>query len=221
MKLGLQTLRAKTLVVASSSFLLWIGSSKLNVMLGNDARDLPTSVLAAWIMCISLFGCMVLPSEVAKTSAWDFIRAVKVSRGTLWLSTCRTAGLVRCLYLILRGRSLYVACCFVSQRGSRRWFSLFASSVRMKLLVCVNKSSSDVGSLCEQAEPNRHPGRKPLMNAPDTITSDRSAMCKDFCMGLLEPSLLQNVCPKLVPQLVEAIHASGCKVVLPESRCSA
>ncbi|GJW93199.1 hypothetical protein Tco_0172871 [Tanacetum coccineum] len=33
-----------------------IGSSKLNVMLGNDAQDLPTSVLVAWIMCISLFG---------------------------------------------------------------------------------------------------------------------------------------------------------------------
>ncbi|GJT75380.1 ribonuclease H-like domain-containing protein [Tanacetum coccineum] len=62
-------------------------------------------------------------------------------------------------------------------RGSWRQFSLFVSSARIKLLVYLNKSSSDVGGF-EIKSLNRRPGRMPLMNAPDTMTSDRSAMCK-------------------------------------------
>ncbi|GKC98028.1 hypothetical protein Tco_1168303 [Tanacetum coccineum] len=163
---------------------------------------------------------MALPSKIAKISVVDFIRVVKVLRETLWLSICRTDGLVTCLSLLLRGRSLYAACCFVSRRGSRKRFSLFASSARMKLLVCVNKSSNNVGDFAIKSL-NRRPWRKPLMNAPKAIMSDRSAMCKDLCLGLLESSLLQKVWPKLFPQPVEAINASRFKVVVPESSCSA
>ena len=73
--------------------------------------------------------------------------------------------------------------CFVSRCGSRRRFLLFASLARMKLWVCVNRSSSDVGGFAIKSL-NKRPVRSPLMNAPDTMTSDRSTICKVSLLNL-------------------------------------
>ncbi|GJR29277.1 transposon ty3-I gag-pol polyprotein [Tanacetum coccineum] len=84
-------------------------------------REFPYFVRSLLLSGENIFGggrSIALPSEVAKISVVDFIRAVKVLRETLWLSICQTDGLVRCLSLLLRESGSGV-----HQKGSGTWHS--------------------------------------------------------------------------------------------------